>query len=86
MKIRKLSQGNLSLAEGDLEWTDSVTEKPKAELLHSSEFNFEQAVESRCILCYSGTGGFTDEVEKDRMPSSGGYGVGYGFVRIRFQY
>jgi len=33
VKIRKLSQGNLSLAEGDLEWADSVTGKPKAELL-----------------------------------------------------
>lgn len=28
-----MSKGNLPLAEGDLEWTDSVTVKPKAELL-----------------------------------------------------
>ena len=33
VKTRKLSQGNLPLAEGDLEWADSVTGKPKAELL-----------------------------------------------------
>ena len=33
VRICKLGQKNLPLAEGDLEWTDSVTVKPKAELL-----------------------------------------------------
>ena len=33
VKTCKLSQKNLPLAEGDLEWADSVTGKPKAELL-----------------------------------------------------
>ena len=33
VKTCKLSQKNLPLAEGDLKWTDSVTGKPKAELL-----------------------------------------------------
>ena len=28
-----MSKGNLPLAEGNLEWADSVTVKPKAELL-----------------------------------------------------
>ena len=32
-----MSQGNLPLAEGDLEWADSVTGKPKAELLRMQE-------------------------------------------------
>lgn len=30
---------NLPLTEGDLEWADSVTEKPKAELLQYLEFS-----------------------------------------------
>ena len=33
VKTCKLSQKNLPLAEGDLKWADSVTGKPKAELL-----------------------------------------------------
>ena len=33
VRICKLGQKNLPLAEGDLEWADSVTGKPKAELL-----------------------------------------------------
>ena len=35
VRICKLGQKNLPLAEGDLEWADSVTGKPKAELLHA---------------------------------------------------
>ena len=31
VRICKLGQKNLPLAEGDLEWADSVTGKPKAE-------------------------------------------------------
>ena len=33
VKTCKLSQKNLPFAEGDLKWTDSVTGRPKAELL-----------------------------------------------------
>ncbi len=33
VRMRKFCQRNLPLATGDLEWADSVTEKPKAELL-----------------------------------------------------
>ena len=36
VKTRKLSQGNLPLAEGDLEWADSVTGQPKVELLQQN--------------------------------------------------
>ena len=35
VRICKLGQKNLPLAEGDLEWADSVTGKPKAELLRA---------------------------------------------------
>ena len=33
VRMRKFCQRNLPLATGDLEWADSVTEKPEAELL-----------------------------------------------------
>ena len=33
VRIYKFGQENLPLAEGGLEWADSVTGKPKAELL-----------------------------------------------------
>ena len=49
VKTRKLSQRNLPLAEGDLEWADSVTGKPKAELLFQGKR--EKAVENfACAL------------------------------------
>ena len=34
MRTRRFSQENLPLAAGGLEWADSVTGQPKAELLH----------------------------------------------------
>jgi hypothetical protein len=39
VKTCKFSQKNLPLAEGDLKWADSVTGKPKAELLQRTRFN-----------------------------------------------
>ena len=41
VKTCKLSQKNLPLAEGDLKWADSVTGKPKAELLHDIDKFFK---------------------------------------------
>ena len=38
VKTCKLSQKNLPLAEGDLKWTDSVTGRPKAELIQIVRF------------------------------------------------
>ena len=39
-----MSKGNLPLAEGGLEWADSVTVKPKAELLQSGKKNLQKTL------------------------------------------
>ena len=43
---------NLPLTEGDLEWADSVTEKPKAELLQYLEFSLHLKIIMKKLLIY----------------------------------
>lgn len=46
----------------------------------------ETAVEKEGILCYSETGGCTDEVEEDRVHVSGSTDMGFRYFRIGFKY
>ena len=53
VKTCKLSQKNLPLAEGDLKWTDSVTGKPKAELLLDAVVTVQEQLPKERELCYT---------------------------------
>ena len=62
-----MGQKNLPLAEGDLEWADSVTGKPKAELLRVLRSRFHNRLYENRNLVYTVINGKACEAGRWRL-------------------